>query len=304
MHCLKINNIPYNVPSSWNELSRKQLLNLVDMYNKQYSFTELSVKLLLIITGLRLVFVTGYTASGFGITSEVYQFRHGRHVFIVDTKDIILAAGKLQFLFRIIDENGQKHYMLYSKLSKNLMPDISFGIPFFKTTWYGPSDSITNIKFSEFIHTETAYEKLMETGNDEYLNRLVAILYRPSGKTKLNDPNFRGDIREPFNDFMIDRRSKRAMFIADNIKIAILLYYTGCRLALTKIFPDVFGGSGSTGTDTFKSYMNLVETLANYDITKKEDIRNAYLYDVLLTLNQSILRDREREKELKKMRRV
>ncbi len=303
MHCLTINNIPYSVPGTWNELTRAQLLSLVDMYNKEYNITELSVKLLLVITGLKVVYVTSYQAKGFGMSSQVYQFRHGRHFFIIDVNDIIFAASKLQFLFSIKEEKDQKYYMLDPQLSKNLIPEISFGLPFFKSTWYGPSDSLTNITFSEFIHAETAYDKLVKTNNDEYLNRIVAILYRPAGKIKTCDVDYRGDTREPFNDFLIDRRSKRAIFIRDNIKTAILLFYAGCRRALTKIFPEVFSGSASGG-DTFKSYMSLVEILAGYDITKKEEIRNAYLYDVLLTLNQSIIRDREREKELKKMRHV
>ena len=91
--------------------------------------------------------------------------------------------------------------------------------------------------------------------------------------------------------------------MSKNFKTAVLIYYIGCRYAITRIFPEVFKGSASD-IDTFKSYMNLVETLSNYDITKKEEIRGAYLYDVLLTLNQSIIRDREREKEIKKLRRV
>jgi hypothetical protein len=246
--------------------------------------------------------VSKYQASGYGITTDVFEFRHGRHIFIIDVKDIVFAASKLQFLFRIEEIKGQKVYSLESKLSKNLIPEISFGMSFFKRSWYGPDNALTNITFSEFIHAETAYDKLITSGDDKYLNRLVAILYRPSGNMKPKDPEFRGDVRRAFNDFTIDRQAKRAFFIQDNIKTAILIYYIGCRYAITKTFPDVFSGSGSEKTDTYRSYMNLVEVLANYDVTKKDDIRSAYLYDVLLTLNQSIIRDKETEKKFKKLK--
>ena len=302
MHCLTINNIPYSVPSSWNELTKNQLLSMVDMYNKQYNLMELSVKLLLIITGLKVVFINKYPATGYGITIEVYQFRHGRHSFIIELNDIVFAASKLQFMFRIEEKDGQTVYSLNSKLSKNLLPQIRFG-RIFKRTWHGPADSISNISFSEFIHAETAYDKLLSTSREQYLNRLVAILYRPAGDDNINSPDFRGDVRRKFNDFLIEKSAKKAASMSKNFKTAVLIYYIGCRYAITRIFPEVFKGSASD-IDTFKSYMNLVETLSNYDITKKEEIRGAYLYDVLLTLNQSIIRDREREKEIKKLRRV
>jgi hypothetical protein len=303
MHRLTINNIPYSIPGSWNELTQQQLLQLVTMYNKKYNLVELSVKLLLVITGLKVVFIDKYEAKGSDITSEAFEFRHGSHHFIIDIKDIIHAASKLDFLFHIEEIKGQKVYSLNSKLSRNLFPEIIFGMPLFREIWHGPADNFTNMILSEFIHAETAFDKLLSTSDEKYLDHLIAILYRPAGKLKTKDPEFRGDIREPFNDFIIDNRASLSHMIRDDIKIAILLFYTGSRYALTKIFPEVFSGSGSADTDTFRSYMGLIETLANYDITKKEEIRNAYLYDVLLTMNQSIIRDREWGKERKKPRR-
>jgi len=291
MHQLTINNVTYKVPSSWNELTQEQVLSLVDMYNKKYNLAEISVKLLMIITGIKVVFVQKYQASG-----EVFHFRHGKHNYIIDVRDIIYAASKLDFLFRTEEIKGQKVYSLDSKLNVNLLPEIRFGL-FFKKTWHGPADTLTNILFAEFIHAETAFDKLGATLNEKYLDRLIGILYRPEGRMQIDSP--RGDIREPFNDFLIDKHTKIAARIPENIKIAILLYYTGSRYAITKIFPEIFSGKGSK-EDTFKSYMNLVEVLAGYDVTKKDSVRSAYLFDVLLTLNQSILRDKEREKILKK----
>jgi len=275
---------------------------LVFMYNKQYNLNELSVKLLLVITGLRVVYMKSYSATGYGITTEIFQFRHGHRIFIVDIKDIVYAAGKLSYLFKTEDINGQKVYTLNSQLSKNLLPKIQFGV-LKKKLWYGPTDNLTNLIFCEWIHSENEFARFIKSGNENYLNRLVAVLYREKSFTN----EYNGDVRKKFNDFLIDKNAGIAKRIPLSKRIAILLFYSGCRQALIKIFPDVFSGSSSGNThagDAFRSYLNLVETLAGFDVTKKEDVRNNLLYDVLYTINQSIIRDKELETKLNKKPRV
>lgn len=299
MHTITINKIRFNVPGKWNELTREQLMKLMDMYNKQYNLAEVSVKLLLIITGIKVVYYGKFKVEVYKNPYEEYVFRYGNNIFIVDLKDIIHATSCLQFLFRIETINDQKVYILDSKLSKNLLPEIKF--KWFRK-WYGPADGLKNLTFSEFIHAETAFDRIANSKDDKYIDQLIAILYRQRGPVKESSKKYRGDLRESFNDFHIDRNAKIASRIPDNLKAAIMLYYQGCRYSITKLFPEVFSGSGGSKEETFKSYMNLVEVLSGYDITKKANIRNAYLYDVLLTLNESIIRDREREKGMEKIK--
>jgi hypothetical protein len=74
----------------------------------------------------------------------------------------------------------------------------------------GP-DHLKRLTVWEFALAEGALEKYMQTGNSEFLTRLVAILYRPAKrnlKKAKKSHKYNGDPRQPFNDQFIDERVK------------------------------------------------------------------------------------------------
>lgn len=104
---------------------------------------------------------------------------------------------------------------------KNFFPKLNIK----KKVCYAPSDTIGEVNFGEWCFAYQAWDNYRRYSNDQSLNELVAILYRPQSA----DPNSMentGDIREPFNENTIEKHSMSAAHIDKKTKLAIYGWYT------------------------------------------------------------------------------
>lgn len=283
MHVLKIDDITFTLPSAWNELSKKQLLNLARLTSQDIDLTRLRVLLLLLFTGLKLV-----PGEGHG---NLYEFAYRRRRFILSSYDINFASDKLLALFKAVDEE-KTQYVPDIRLTKNLIPSFRIRL----TRFYGPADGLSNITLKEFIHAETYYEQMMlESGGDKTIDLLIAVLYRPGKKSP-------GDNRVPFDDYRINTNATKIARLHPNYKKAILFFYEGCKYHLSQLFPHALkrkGGTAAKNPVAFKSFMQLVDELANHQPDRKEPIRNELLYEVLDSVDRLALKNDELQKQRK-----
>jgi len=288
MYTLKINNEIIQIPSSWNELTAEQLLTSISLSDKNLSLGEYTSRLLLDITELIPIIKKEKIAGG----GYLFYFKYDRKKYLIDARDFSAISNKLSFLFYRENDNFYFNY----NLTRNLLPVIR--ISAFKKL-YGPSDTLTNLLFEEFIHTETYLNRFETTrGEPKYLDKLIAVLYRPKARhLNIDSNNFKGDIREPFNDHVTQKIARLVARMKDDYKKAILLFYNGCRRFITSKFPNTFSETSSGSDDIFMSFMKLVNALSESDVTKKEQVRKSYLYDVLITLEELAI---QRKKLLKK----
>lgn len=218
MHTLKIDNIIFTLPSSWNELNRQQLLHLARLNSQDIDLTRLRVLLLILFTGLKLV-------PGKG-TNNLYEFAYRRRRFILSNYDINFASEKLLALFKPVDEE-KKQYVPDIRLTKNLIPSFRIRL----TRFYGPADGLSNITLKEYIHAETYYEQMMLTGGENKpLDLLIAVLYRPGKKSP-------GDNREPFDDYRINANALKVAQLNPDYKKAILFFLRGLQIPPVAAFP-------------------------------------------------------------------
>jgi len=290
MQQLTINTDVFHLPSAWNELSAKQLLKITEFAGEEVPLYQFFIKIILVITGLVPLKVPEVEGTG----TQCFWFKRGDNVYLISSDDIAFICSRMKFFFSVKQENGRDIYYIESSLTKNLIPIVQVN----GKTFYGPADALTNITFEEYIHAETNLDHFRQTHSTKYINRLIATLYRPSNGIDKSSFEYKGDPREPFNDFLIDTRAQVIKDLPDAEKEAIMLFYNGCRKFIAGKFPNVFSGSGKSAEDVFMEYMKLVNSLADSDITKKEQIRKAYLYDVFITLEDLII---EQKKLLKKI---
>lgn len=107
--------------------------------------------------------------------------------------------------------------------------------------YHGPAADFDNLRMKEFHLSEIYYRNLVSDGpDDESINNLVAVLYRPAkkGYDKQRDPD--GDIRVPFNHHELHYHARKIARWSDAVKHAIFLWYDGCRTALIDANPKVF----------------------------------------------------------------
>ena len=117
-----------------------------------------------------------------------------------------------------------------------------------------------------------------------FLNKLIATLYRYKDKSIKIDKNYNGDLREKFNDFLIDSRSKKLDRLPFYKKQAVYIYYSGSVNILTERFPLVFAGGKTTSTPQGNSTLILNDRVSKEFGIKPEEARELMLYDVMQRL--------------------
>jgi len=143
-----------------------------------------------------------------------------------------------------------------------------------------------------------------------YLDAMIAIIYRPRRPfIRTSSPTWDGDFRIPFNPFHIEKNQKRIARLSTVTKHMILMWYQSCTLSLRHRFPEVFTNplsqpspkspKSQSNTEIFNTFMAMVNTLSADDVTKKDAVRESYLYDALETINEMVRCNKELEKRLK-----
>jgi hypothetical protein len=289
MKTLIIDTTSYILPSAWDEMQTKHLLRLAQLSMEIHDLNELRLQMFLCFTGLKVLRKKEHEVG----TAKCFYFYHDdKNVFLVKADDIAYHLDALDFLFR--SEKKEKEgivkieYYIDPKLTKNPFPELTVN----DKKYYGPADALTNLTLTEYIHAETNFSMYRKLKKDQYLHNLIAILYRPKDKkASIDKPDFKGDMREPFNDFVFENRAPLFDALSPEQKEVILFYYDGSRSFLNKLFPEVFtvSASGTKKSNPFDQFMNLVNLMTDHDVTKKDKVRESFLYDVLDTLNSMVL---------------
>ena len=209
METLQIGATTKKVPSTWNELRRRQLLDLLPVL---YSATgpDRRLRLLSVLTGFRLPLLVG------------------------------LPVDVLAQLLPLVDFLESDDHLLTAQLLPQLrVPGRHRTEP--ATAWHGPAAHLSNVTFGEFMFADTFFVQYALHQRPVHLDMFLAVLYRP-GKRNPNPEaaDWNGDVRLPFNEHQLEVRTQRIAHVPDLEKLAVLTWYRGCRTQLADEFPDVF----------------------------------------------------------------
>jgi len=209
METLQIGTITKQVPSTWNELTRKQLLRvLAELYSADRPGRRLRLLALL---------------SGFPLPQLAS-----------------LSIVTLAQLLPLTDWLSSDQH----RLTAQLLPTLHIAgrhLSERPTTWYGPSASFSNLLFGEFIFADTFFVLYTLRGQEQLLDQFLTVLYRPVRRDASPErADWTGDVRLPFNEHQLESRTPRVAKVPPIQKLAVLAWYRGCRAQLAQEFPDVF----------------------------------------------------------------
>lgn len=293
MRNLQINSDVFHLPSGWNDLKPDQFLRVAELALHELPVEEFRLKMFLNITGLRVM-----RRKEVKIDEELcFYLKHGNtREYLVSTDELTEVCKSLDFMFTPAKKkDGTDVLMIHCQLYRQLIPKLIHQ----KVEYAGPDDGLSNILFAEYIHAETSYQHYQKTRKQKYVDRLIAVLYRPIDTNATG-----GDKRIAFNDHNLDEDASKLSGLDPALKNAIYMWYEGCRSFLVQKFPEVY--SGKTGSpasqDVFENFMYLVNALTDNDVTKTDKVRQSYLMEVMITLNAMARQREEMEKKLKKQR--
>jgi hypothetical protein len=210
MQTLEVHGNRYQLPGTWNEMTRLQLLDVLRILYGPESSLPTKLRLLSVLGGVNLSVLLDLPAVQ---CVQLYE--------------------AVDFLFD--EEQG---------LTQQLLPVLVLERRYdrARTKWVGPGSEFRNLLFGEFIFADTYFQAWAKHQSAAALNLFLATLYRAQVPgLSPSDPRWKGDQREPFNEHRIEHFAATLRHLDDAQKLAIVTWYRGCRRQLELEFPEVFG---------------------------------------------------------------
>jgi len=225
MKIIELHNRLYTVPDSWNELTGRQLLQVMEVLYGDMPVNTARLKLLKILTGITW-----------------YRF------FLVPLRE------RAEFLYLtdfLINDMG---------LTKQLLPEYRgfYGPDDDFNNITGEEYVFSeDYYFKAFTKEGPDEPKVL---NEEMLNELVAVLYRRKKKGYDLTLNKDGDPREAFNQNICHYHAKHTICkwpLA--ARLAVFTWYENCRQNMINSNPDIFkGGNGEPAKYGLISVMRVI----------------------------------------------
>lgn len=258
MRKISIDKKKYVVPSTWNEFNAEQLEMLANFVDAGVSPMTLKINMMLFCTGFNVALETGTYSS------EYYMFIIDKEFVVLSLEQIVQLASAFDFL---MDSNGTLHSNLTVNMFLDEFPDKIFC-----------DNALGNMIYEQFINLQLLQRKTdSETGFDRFIGVLIS------------NP-------ETFDTNKIDEYAAVAASLPKRVKICMLWMYNGTMNLIRNKFHKVFGGGVSSKEVTDSSIIdvqqNIMNVLANNDVTKIEDIRKSLMWDVFYSC-QSLIEEYE-----------
>lgn len=151
-------------------------------------------------------------------------------------------------------------------LTVNKLPEICFYHRWKTHRWRGPADSLANLTIKEFAVADSYFLAFMESKDDSLLDFLIACLYRPQdSKKNPNRPDYDGDMREVFNEHILEKRANIVRTLSKVDKQVILYFYMASRKLLHVDYPNIFDEDGQDGQQHKQpsDWLDMIRTLPN-----------------------------------------
>lgn len=189
-------------PDSWNELSEKQFIRLVQLLKKGYITENDRIRLI--------------------------------KTFLNIKARVFVRLGNLQViqLLELSDFLQEEKYF-----NNILIKELKIS----RSKLYGPGARFENVEFEEFAFADTLFNKYSTTKKQDWLDQMIAVLYRPKiKKHNPTAADYYGDIRETFNKHNIESRAKLITCIPQKVKEAIVFNYKAIRVWIEHRYPNIF----------------------------------------------------------------
>ena len=254
MNQVTVNNVSRSLPSSWNELTYRQLLQVCSMFSLGVQASHFKLGLLMKFLGLK---------------KRLWKK--------VDPQDAYFLCESLNFLLEDVT------------LTKALVKSIRMS-RFPWTRLYGPADSMIESTFGEFTKAQVRYELYDLKKDPAILDEMIAVLFRPKRsfwwlrRHLVESP----DPRRRFIDRTLSKRARAISPVDPAIKQAIFMYFSGVQKSLPDQFPNVY--KKKPGDDKSKSggWSTLIISLADgkTDDQSLDRVLHSNLYNVFMGLEQ------------------
>jgi hypothetical protein len=235
-----------------------------------------------------------YKLLGLRKSLKYYRMSHEEREVINDNINRIVDTLDSFYEYTEVDKNLVK--LLTMKWVKQMLPSIGKLV--------GPDDALTNCSIFEYKEAFTQFNEYRTSHEEETLDRMIAILYRPRKyffrirkRFAWHDIEERQSFTSKTNPDILERRIKIVKHLPQYIKAAIYLWFENCVQYIVSGKPTVDGveidfsvlfsnkndGAGPSGIGLTGIIYSLAESSV---FGTAEQTSNTGLYDILVRLYQ------------------
>lgn len=254
-----------------NYLQAVQELGKAEQYVAERLLQEMRIEMLYYLAG-----ISAHWTDIFGFTKKARRKRAFMSLYADEVVDVLKTT----------------HFLLESQdRTREPWPYISIG----NCKYYGPGNDFKNITGAELHFSSLLMTRYLE-GNDDALYELLGIFYRPAGKSPKYNPNhalYGGDIREPFNEQIIERRGKKMRHLPKSRAITFFFYYQCFRQRLQKYNPEIFTKSNEAQAQS-EGWLPIFRQLAQHPLRLRE-VAQMRLGEILMELRENLREAQEKK---------
>jgi hypothetical protein len=245
------------IPSSWNELTEKQLLYICHLI---------------------------YVESG-----DIYRFRIAalRYLLGLSWFQTLMIGDFLPDLFPYVAFLEKENTLTDNKITTLKAKNI---------TLHGPMGGFETLMAEEWTEADQAFIDFSASKDTEDLDRMIAILYREAiPDMGPGHPEWKKDLRQPFIEEQVPLRQRIIADISPAHKFAILTWYTGCRREWEEVFYRVFKESKSD-VESF-GWQETIQKISGGTFGSLRETERTSMYKIMLHMEITVKDDQERKKQ-------
>lgn len=286
---LTIDNHTFKAPKSWDDLNRRSLLSCYHIIMQETGSLFLPAELVPAKRMLLLQHLCNISEGQFDTWQADRVAAHGEEdgttLFFFELSECLRFSDGLFDIDE--DEEGIVRYQLSLSRTKCPWPKIMLSKKHGRKKYlYAPEDGLANASIYEMSMLFSTFENYLAEQNEDDLDRLIAILYRPGKpETKANKRSgYQGDRRLPLlhHEATIDKRMRKVSKLEPLVKQVIVFWFASCRQIIINQFPNLFDSpQESSGPDPFGwggVLLALADGLHNLDNIAQQKYSNALVY--------------------------
>lgn len=218
-------------------------------------------------------------------------------------KALQIVSNKSVFKFLLLPKDFRERAEKYAAwlldgentLTKQLLPKYK--------NLFGPDDNFGNLLLVEFHYAETAYHRMVNEKDPEALDELIAILYREGKNDYDHKRNRDGDNRKAFCYGDIAWHKRKIKRWPNAVKLAIILWYDGCRQQLVKDYETVYPKTNTNqGDNYFEGLYKMMRSLAGERYGTIDSVEQMGVHTAHLEISCMIEDAKTQEEAYKNMR--
>lgn len=147
--------------------------------------------------------------------------------------------------------------------------------------YHSPADHFRNVRIGEFAFADTYYIKSFT--DQAYMDKFIATIYREKDSNK---DKMVGDIRQDFNEKLIDTNAEKVAAWNMKVKKAIILNYRYIRAWLEELYPYLFMPEDNTSNGIQLGWDHFIRSLCMGDLTKLDQVKDLLIHNVFAEINE------------------